>query len=92
VLTLFMLEAATLGVIGAASGAVFGRIVLEIISSIGIPLQLPGTSGVAMLRPMVTPRFMALTMIAAVLGSILASAVPAYRASRLNPVDALRNA
>ncbi|MFT3840646.1 MAG: FtsX-like permease family protein [Myxococcaceae bacterium] len=92
VLTLFMLEAATLGVLGAASGAVAGRIVLGIISSVGIPLQLPGTSGMAMLRPMVTPRFIVLTMIAATVGSVLASAVPAWRASRLNPVDALRNA
>jgi ABC-type lipoprotein release transport system permease subunit len=31
-------------------------------------------------------------VLVAVVGSVLAAAWPAYRASRLNPVDALRNA
>jgi putative ABC transport system permease protein len=91
VLALFMLEAATLGVAGAAAGAVGGRIALGIVASIGIPIELPGTSGSAMLRPMVSNRFIALVMVAAAVGAVLASAIPAWRASRLNPVDALRS-
>ena len=71
--TLFMLEAATLGILGAAGGAAFGRVALGVIASIGIPLQLPGTSGVAMLRPMVSNRFIVLVMLVAALGAVLRS-------------------
>jgi putative ABC transport system permease protein len=92
VLTLFMLEAATLGITGAAAGALAGRVLLGVVGAIGIPLQLPGTSGVAMLRPNVTNTFIVMVMVVAAIGAVLASAVPAWRASRLNPVDALRNA
>jgi putative ABC transport system permease protein len=92
VLQLFVLEAGVIGLIGGILGASLGRFALLVISTIGIPIELPGTSGSAMLEPAVTPAFVLGAVVVAVLGALAASAFPARRASRLNPVDALRNA
>jgi putative ABC transport system permease protein len=92
VLQLFMLEAAVLGIIGGIAGALVGRLALFIISSMGIALEMPGTSGLELLEPWVSVRFVIFAVIVATLGAVLASALPARRAARLNPVDALRNA
>ncbi|MBK7857549.1 MAG: ABC transporter permease [Archangiaceae bacterium] len=92
VLQLFILEAAVIGLIGGVAGAVLGRVALAVISTIGIPIEMPGTSGKALLQPTVSVRFVLAAVVVATLGALLASALPARRASRLNPVDALRNA
>ena len=92
VLQLFVLEAAVIGLIGGFIGAVLGRLALFAIAAAGIPIELPGTSGKALLQPAVSPAFVLGAVVVATLGALLASALPARRASRLNPVDALRNA
>ena len=92
VLQLFVLEAAVIGLIGGVIGALVGRALLYVIASIGIPIEMPGTSGKALLEPSVTVAFVVGAVVVATLGALLASALPARRASRLNPVDALRNA
>ena len=91
VLQLFVLEAALLGMFGGLAGAAVGQLALRIIASIGIPLELPGTSSVAMLRPYTGWGYTGLAVAVAVIGALIASALPARRASRLNPVEALRN-
>lgn len=92
VLQLFVLEAAVIGAIGGVVGALTGRAVLLLISTIGVPIEMPGTSGKALLQPAVSVGFVVGAVVVATLGALLASALPARRASRLNPVDALRNA
>ncbi|MBX7098259.1 MAG: FtsX-like permease family protein [Myxococcaceae bacterium] len=92
VLALFMLEAAVLGSLAALAGAVIGRTALALIAAKGIPMELPGTSGHSMLEPTVSVRFVVGSVLVACLGAVLASAWPAWRASRQNPVDALRSA
>lgn len=91
VLQLFVLEAALLGLMGGFLGAAVGQTALTIISGIGIPFAMPGTSSVALLRPHTSPQYTAIAVAIAILGALIASALPARRASRLNPVDALRN-
>jgi putative ABC transport system permease protein len=92
VVQLFVIEAAVIGLIGGLIGATVGRLILQVISSVGIPLELPGTSGTALLQPMVSLKFVLAAVVVATLGALLACALPARRASRLHPVDALRNA
>ena len=91
VLQLFVLEAALLGVLGGVAGAAVGQVALGIISSVGIPFAMPGTSSVAMLRPHTGWAYTLIAIAIAVVGALIASALPARRASRLNPVEALRN-
>lgn len=91
VLRLFVLEAAILGVLGGCAGAALGQLALKVISLIGIPLALPGSSSVGMLRPNTSAAYTALAVLVAMVGALIASALPARRASRLNPVEALRN-
>ena len=91
VLVLFVLEAGLLGLLGGVAGATLGQTALRIISLIGIPFAMPGTSSTAMLRPSTSWSYTAIAVVVAIVGALLASALPARRASRLNPVEALRN-
>jgi putative ABC transport system permease protein len=91
VMGLFILEGGLLGIIGGVTGAVLAKSILAIIAARGIPLQLASTSAKSMLRPDASPQWVLGAVAVAIVGSVLAAAWPAFRASRLNPVDALRN-
>ncbi|MFZ5467816.1 MAG: ABC transporter permease [Myxococcota bacterium] len=92
VLWLFVLEAGVLGVAGGSAGAALGSAAVGVLGAVGLPVQLSGTSGSSMLRPSVSAVFVAVAVLIAFIGALLAAAYPAYRASRQNPVDALRSA
>jgi putative ABC transport system permease protein len=92
ILQLFILEAGVIGVIGGALGALLGRGILLVLATRGIPIKLAGTSGESMLRPEVSVSFVLMAIVIAILGALVAAAYPAWRASRMNPVDALRSA
>ncbi len=90
VMTLFLLEAALLGLAGGALGVALGGALATAIAQRGIPFQMVGSAVPGLLRPVVDPPYALLILGLAVLGAVLASAYPAYRASRLDPVAALR--
>lgn len=91
VLGLFVLEAALLGLLGGLAGATLGRSAVALIAWRGVHFHISGTSGDSVLRPSLASTFVALTVVVAMLGAVAAAIYPAYRASKLNPVDALRS-
>jgi putative ABC transport system permease protein len=91
VLGLFLLEAAVLGLGGGVGGVGLGGAVVGALGRWGIPIDNLGTGGPIILRPEVDPFFAGMAFAIAVLGAVVAAAWPAWKASRLNPVDALRS-
>ena len=83
VLILIQLEAATLGLGGGFLGIVFGCCALHLLAS------LPQTASLVSASPPVPLLAEALGI--AVLAGLIAGALPAWRASQLSPVEALRH-
>ncbi len=92
VLRQFLTEGLVLGALGGIAGAVIGSVLGAVISAIGFPVppppgmarEFPG--GIRITLPLVTDAF-----VLAVTATLAASVYPAWRASRLTIVDALRH-
>ncbi len=91
VLTIFLIEAAVIGLLGGLGGALLGRTIVFALSHAGIKFDLSGLNAVNVLRPQVTVAFTLSAVAVAIVAAILAGLWPAWRASRMNPVDALRS-
>lgn len=92
ILALFLLEGGLLGVIGGGLGIVVGFLLAAGISSVGIPMPAgPGMAHGFIATIMVTPGIALQAFVLAILTTLLASLYPAWRASRLVIVDALRH-
>jgi putative ABC transport system permease protein len=91
VLALFLLEAGLLGVAGGVGGVVLGSVLVRLIALRGLAIPGLGTGADAVIRPELNASFAVMTFGVAVGGALLAAAWPAWRASRLRPVDALRS-
>ena len=92
VLGLYLSEGLWLGLIGGLAGVIIGVLLAQAISAVGIPMPPPpgmkrGYSGEIML----TAYLVAGTWLLAVVSTLLASLYPAWKASRLVIVDALRH-
>ena len=84
---LFLMEGLALGTLSLIAGLIIGELVIIILNSTGIsfkvgPFMLPLSMSITL------PDMVTITA-TVVLVSILASLQPAFKASRLNPVDAL---
>ena len=92
ILSFFIQEGALLGLVGGIIGVVLGVTLGAIISAIGIPMPAPpgmakGFTG----QILITPRLTAESLALAVATALAASVYPAWKASRLAVVDALRH-
>lgn len=92
ILTLFLTEGLLIGVLGGVTGIVAGYLLATIASTIGIPMPPPpgmteGYDAAIRLTPEILLEAAALSLIT----TLLASIYPAWRASRLVIVDALRH-
>jgi len=92
ILLIFLLNSGLIGLVGGTGGVILGFFTSSVISSLG-GIQTAGNRG-----PMgflggssvVSMPLIIGALLFSVLIGMIAGAIPAYRASRLNPVDALR--
>lgn len=92
ILGLFLLEGVLLGLVGAGLGVLIGVVLGNVISTIGIPMPPPpgmemGFTG----QISISPGLALDAFVLAFLTTLLASVFPAWKASRMNIVDALRH-
>ncbi|WP_300088890.1 FtsX-like permease family protein [uncultured Nitrosomonas sp.] len=92
ILRQFLCEGALIGSIGGTLGVLIGLLLAGIISAIGIPMPPPpgmarGYIGEILIQPEMVLEALAL----AVLVTLIASVYPAWKASRMQIVDALRH-
>jgi putative ABC transport system permease protein len=93
VLRRFLVEGSVLGLAGGLMGVVFGIALAQIISAVGIPMPPPpGMASGYIGTILITPGIVADALLLSVLTAFLAGIVPAWKASRLSIVDALRYA
>ncbi len=92
ILWLFILEGVMLGVIAGTIGTLIGYLLAQVISWVGIPMPpAPGMSRGFTASVLITPRIIGEALLLAIITTLLASIYPAWRASRLVVVDALRH-
>ena len=92
ILRLFILEGLVLALIGGFFGTALGWLLSKGISAIGIPMPPPpGMDQGFDAEILVSPGLAADALVLAVLATLAASIFPAWKASRMNIVDALRH-
>jgi putative ABC transport system permease protein len=89
IIFLFLCESAVIGLAGGLSGIAFATSLFILLSKRGIAFAFPGQTVAAVLYPYVTFRFGAEVFFLAIGAALGASLYPAYRASRMRPVQAL---
>ncbi len=91
VMILFLLEGLLLGCIGGGVGTICGIVVVRAVSKVGIVMPpAPGTTSEWLATVQIVPSIILSTFVLAVLVGGISSLYPAYKASRLQIVEALR--
>ena len=89
VLLLFLFEAGALGVLGSLLGCAAGSGIVALLAINGVDLTTPGASLPQHLVPFIRLDFIGRMVGICTLGSVVAALWPAWKASRLRPVEAL---
>ena len=87
ILSIFLLKSGMLGLVGGVGGVLFGILGSLIIGSVGGLSIGIGRGG---FTSYVTPQLVIGAFVVSILIGMIAGVIPAYRASKLNPIDALR--
>jgi putative ABC transport system permease protein len=88
ILTLILLESITMSLIGASVGISLGTVGAHILSSRG--LTIGGVGLTLQLAPKITPTLILQTLSLTIMIGLLGGMLPAYRASKIPPIVALR--
>jgi len=89
ILGLFLMEAATIGALGGVLGGAMGSLIVVVLHQRGISVTFPGSNVPFVIQPFVTPSYLFGVVSLAGAGALLFAVYPAWRASRLRPVEAL---
>jgi putative ABC transport system permease protein len=89
---MFLAEGVLIGVLGGLVGLFLGYVLAAIISFIGIPMPpAPGMARGYIGHILINPSLAGEALILALVTTLIASIMPAWKASRMNIVDALRH-
>ncbi len=92
IMQLFLLEGALIGIAGGLIGVSLGYGLAEAISAIGIPMPPPPGMAHGYTGQILVSSSLAIdALVLALVTTLLASVMPAWKASRMNIVDALRS-
>ncbi|MDI6704060.1 MAG: FtsX-like permease family protein [bacterium] len=87
---LFLCESLIIGIFGGLLGSILGAGITQVIQFIGIPFVPPGTDKLVYIRPIVCLDKIVLAFILATITPIIGGLYPAFWASKIKPVEALR--
>jgi putative ABC transport system permease protein len=91
ILLMILLESIIMSIVGAAAGISTGVVGAYILSSRGFRIGGIGESGITLqLSPLITPALIIQTLTLTILIGLAGGVLPAYRASKIPPVVALR--
>lgn len=85
ILMIFLFNSAMVGLVGGILGVILGAFVSTLFPMLGLRMMGGGSSSMYL-----SPKLMAFGLTLAVIIGIISGVIPAYRASKLRPVDALR--
>ena len=89
IVKLFLAEGFMLGLFGAITGTIISYIIVKVIDMIGISFSF-GRQSDLMLHPSLQGSDVVIVGIIVIIIALIASISPAFKAAKLNPVDALR--
>ncbi|MBX7114882.1 MAG: FtsX-like permease family protein [Myxococcaceae bacterium] len=92
IIQLFVMEGLVIGIVGGLLGIALGYLIVTLAGHIGIPLPAPGAAVPSVVKPFITPLYLVSALVGVPVGASLACLWPAWRASRLRPVEALQTA
>jgi putative ABC transport system permease protein len=90
ILSMFVLEGLFLGTMGALAGDLIGLIIILILNRVGITFDFGRETGLV-LSATIAPSDVVIISIIVIFISVVASLQPAYKASKMEPIKALRH-
>lgn len=89
ILSLFLCESAIIGMLGGVLGAAAAAVGISIAGRTGIRISFPGQSVSTVLHPSISAGYCLMVFFLAISAALIAGFLPAWRASKMRPVEAL---